>query len=173
MPSPNDKFINKPSLAINAARGFSLIELIIVIVLLGALAAIALPRFFDLQRDARIAQLEGLAGAIESAASLAHAACAVSAECRLDATGPQQSDRRICPKPSCSASEWVLLYNGYPMDSNTGIVRMLTLGGYTVTGSNPINFSPEDAFEFNCRVRYQRAPTPGSGPTVELLTSGC
>lgn len=52
--------------------GFTLIELVIVIVILGILAAAALPRFSDLSTDARLAALNGLAGGIRSAALLAH-----------------------------------------------------------------------------------------------------
>ena len=53
--------------------GFTLIELVIVIVILGILAAAALPRFSDLSGDARIAALNGLAGSIRSAGALAKA----------------------------------------------------------------------------------------------------
>ena len=53
--------------------GFTLIELVIVIVILGILAAAALPRFSDLSTDARLAAVNGLAGSLRSAASIAHA----------------------------------------------------------------------------------------------------
>jgi len=53
--------------------GFTLIELVIVIVILGILAAAALPRFSDLSTDARVAAINGLAGSLRSAASIAHA----------------------------------------------------------------------------------------------------
>lgn len=53
--------------------GFTLIELVIVIVILGILAAAALPRFSDLSTDARISAVNGLAGSLRSAASIAHA----------------------------------------------------------------------------------------------------
>lgn len=53
--------------------GFTLVELVIVIVLLGLLAASALPRFSNLTQDARKASLSGLAGSLRSAATIAHA----------------------------------------------------------------------------------------------------
>jgi type II secretory pathway pseudopilin PulG len=55
-----------------------LIELIVVIIILGILAATALPRFAALQTQARIAKLNGALGAMKGAASLAHAACLAS-----------------------------------------------------------------------------------------------
>lgn len=53
--------------------GFTLIELVMVIVILGILAAFALPKFADLTGDAREASINGLAGALKSAASIARA----------------------------------------------------------------------------------------------------
>lgn len=58
---------------INKQAGFTLIELIMVIVILGVLAAFALPRFADLGGEARTSSIQGLGGAIKAAANIAHA----------------------------------------------------------------------------------------------------
>src|SRR3990167_3786270 len=57
----------------NTQQGFTLIELVVVIVILGILAATALPKFIDLSGDAKTAKVEGVAGAVASSASIQYA----------------------------------------------------------------------------------------------------
>ena len=64
--------MNKLSINKSAQAGFTLIELIVVIVILGILAATALPKFTSLTGEARVASLQGARGAMSTTAAMAH-----------------------------------------------------------------------------------------------------
>jgi prepilin-type N-terminal cleavage/methylation domain-containing protein len=62
---------------IRSQRGFTLIEIVMVIVLLGIIAAIAIPQYIDLRQEAQDATADGVVGAIVSSAAIGYADRAV------------------------------------------------------------------------------------------------
>src|SRR3954466_5134312 len=75
-----DRFVLfKQEIGMQKQSGFTLIELVVVIVILGILSAVALPKFIDLSSQANLAAAQGVAGALSSATSINYAAKKASA----------------------------------------------------------------------------------------------
>ena len=93
-------------------QGFTLIELVVVIVILGILAVTAAPKFMNLQGDARHASLEGLKGAIQGASGIVYGKAAIA--------GIESTSGTV----SAGADNVATLF-GYPEASDNGIVKAI------------------------------------------------
>ena len=154
---------------IKKQHGFTLIELVVVIVILGILAATAAPKFIDLSSDARIATLESLEGSMRSASGL------VNLKAKIENKTDCSTDPTIVV-----GSESITLRCGYPCPHPSGIAKAVDVDdSFTWIGGNcggqlgavevRINDAPDPS---NCKIRYSSArenSPPGFTPT----TTGC
>ena len=87
-------------------KGFTIIELVVVIVILGILAAVAFPKFQDLSGDARTAVVNGTAAALKSAAVISYARAQGSASANTLALVKTQTtfDSAVNITGSCAAA---------------------------------------------------------------------
>tara|TARA_R110000787_G_scaffold13918_8_gene43231 strand:- start:1540 stop:2013 length:474 start_codon:yes stop_codon:yes gene_type:complete len=142
--------------------GFTLIELIVVLVILGILAAFAIPRFAGVNQDARAAAIQGLAGSLRSANALVHGLALARGQ--TGATGTVTLE-----------GQDIALVNGYPKGDATGIeLTVLNLDGFQTSynagvGTFTTNSLPGSA---TCTVTFTEAPAGGVA-TVRQDISDC
>jgi MSHA pilin protein MshA len=157
-------------MAATKEKGFTLIELVMVIVILGILAAFALPRFADLGGDARESSIQALAGAMKSAAAIAHSAQLAGGNGLGDAV---TLDGQV-----------IQMVNGYPRANAAGIVAAAdidTINDYSSSAGSAIGgASITFTLQTNCTATYTaaNADTDNTGPltdpyAVSVNTTGC
>ncbi|WP_318515348.1 type II secretion system protein [Photobacterium leiognathi] len=115
-------------------NGFTLIELVVVIVILGILAVVAAPKFMNLQVDARNASLKGLEGSLKSALGVGYSKLAMnglenSPYVTTRDKGDGESDKYTFSAnvgiPGCSKEAACTFYYGYPEATEETFKRLL------------------------------------------------
>jgi MSHA pilin protein MshA len=150
--------------------GFTLIELIIVIVILGILAVTAAPRFIDIATDANLAKLESMEGTIRSASNL------VNLKARIENKTDCSTDPTIQ-----IGNDAITLRCGYPCPHPNGIAKAIdSEDGFTWVGGNcngrsgvievRLDGAPEPS---NCMIRYTASIGPDTPPGITQTTTGC
>ena len=180
-----------PKKIVNAklAKGFTLIEMIVVIVILGILAAVAIPRVFDMGSSARIASIRALAGSVKASVKL------VKASTTLNGVGTPDPIPNITWVTAAGGTQ-LRIWSGYPDRWCDGIAiaqeGMTVPNGGCYLSANAVPFGSYTFYGFgNTRIpggdagwRIESAPAPmqcsvqytynGSGvPVISTNITGC
>lgn len=165
--------------------GFTLIELVAVVVLLGILAVAALPRFINLQGDAKAGVLSGLEGSLQSASAQVYAKALMQ--------GSTAATGEVTESGFAAANNIDVVF-GYPAAVAAAAKRDITdlVSGIGVDGeleiqndaAAPLTFvhigydfdGDNEVDDDNCYITYTNAANATSAPTISdpaLTTAGC
>jgi MSHA pilin protein MshA len=152
----------------NAQGGFTLIELIVVIVILGILAATALPKFANLSGDARFASIQAAKGSVASANAMIHGKFLINPTTYASTVTVENVP--------------VTMLYGYPIgDTPLATAAGLSSDDYTITpdtAKQVLTISPKNVTDpTKCKVVYTQASSSGTPavitpPTIVMTATG-
>ncbi|MTJ01683.1 type II secretion system protein [Idiomarina piscisalsi] len=154
------------------SKGFTLVELIIVIVVLGVLSATAAPQFINFSNDAETSRLHGLEASLKSALDMTYGKAAIQGIEKQSATclGGKFDDVNIsCPDGG------ILLFYGYPAPKESALSQVIQLDDWAVSEvgiGNVIGLAADEDSLMNCYVNYIGA-TSTSEPEVKVYADNC
>jgi MSHA pilin protein MshA len=133
-------------------KGFTLIELVVVITILGILAAFAIPRFTSLEVQARVSAIQSLGGSVRSAAALAHAQWLASG---------------TAPATITMEGQTITIVNGYPDRASLPNTLQDTTG-FTYTAGTGVYTKDGAATPASCSVTYTAPAAANTPPTITV-----
>jgi MSHA pilin protein MshA len=142
-------------------NGFTLIELVIVIVILGILSVVAVPKFTNMQDQARLASAQGVKAALQSSANLIYTQAILE--------GVEKSDKPV----ELKNAPGVFTQYGYP--TTKGIVAAVSLDGWTTKeiGNSTTTFIPsgQSGDSNKCYITY--TPSQKGEPYSVVISAEC
>ena len=141
-------------------QGFTLIELVVVIVILGILAVTAAPKFMNLQGDARNASLQGLKGSITSAANIVYGKSAIK--------GEESGAGSVLDGQITTAFGYPIAGDGTNTTTDKGIMKAINTGGDWFAKPNTANTGLIITFK-----QYKDQLGNGSATAIKNIPNGC
>ncbi|MGI1968284.1 type II secretion system protein [Shewanella baltica] len=181
-------------------QGFTLIELVVVIIILGILAVTAAPKFINLQGDARASTIQGMKGAIQGANSLVYSKAALLGIEGADTGSVDVLGNTVAGTPATATDDVPVVY-GYMAATKAALEKGMDVKFNT--GTSPSSAVPSDEVAADwiideatgtiwqrgapadvaaaagsepaksCKIVYTQAASAGALPTITVTDNGC